>query len=286
MGASRTDIASTETPAPSRRPRFSVRAPADPGLAALRRAARAAIVIPPVLAFNALVLHGGQNVIFAVFGCFALLVMSDFGGPRPARAIAYLAATFVGALLVAARRARRRARRASAATAHRPAGPTRRDRAFVQLLTEMQRVLDIVDRPFQHPRVSIRPCIAEGDRLAAAIVSALRRSADVLTAESPPDLRAVDQARDLHRAALDRWAADQLRAGRPVDEVLDGLDVDHTLRVVGYVTIALATNAVIAAGGRPDGAVSLPVTAPRLEGARGTAIRVMRTIRTHLETTA
>jgi len=71
-----------------------------------------------------------------------------------------------------------------------------------------------------------------------------------------------------------------------VDQVLDGLDVDHTLRVVGYVTIALGTNAVIAAGGRPDDAVSLPVTAPRLEGVRGTAIRVGRTIRTHVEPTS
>ncbi len=78
----------------------SVAAPADPGFAALRRAARAAIVIPPVFAFNTLVLHNGQNVIFAVFGCFALLVMSDFGGQRPARALAYLTATFVGAVLV------------------------------------------------------------------------------------------------------------------------------------------------------------------------------------------
>src|SRR5438552_17048593 len=101
MGASRTDIASTETPAPSRRPKLSVTAPADPGSAPLRRAARAAIVIPPVLAFNTLVLHGGQNVIFAVFGCFALLVMSDFGGQRAARALAYLTDTLVGALLVA-----------------------------------------------------------------------------------------------------------------------------------------------------------------------------------------
>src|SRR3982074_2407326 len=100
MGASGTEIASTETPAPSRRPKFSVAAPVDPGFAALRRAARAAIVIPPVLAFTIFVLHGGQNVIFAVFGCFALLVMSDFGGQRPARAVAYLTATFVGATLV------------------------------------------------------------------------------------------------------------------------------------------------------------------------------------------
>src|SRR2546429_7837091 len=101
MGASGTDIASTETPATSRRPKLSLTAPADPGFAALRRAARAAIVIPPVLAFTIFVLQGGQNVIFAVFGCFALLVMSDFGGQRPARALAYLTATAVGALLVA-----------------------------------------------------------------------------------------------------------------------------------------------------------------------------------------
>src|SRR2546430_1961680 len=101
MGASETDVASTETPAPPRRPRSSLTAPADPGFAALRRAARAAIVIPPVLAFTIFVLRGGQNVIFAVFGCFALLVMSDFGGQRPARALAYLTATLAGALLVA-----------------------------------------------------------------------------------------------------------------------------------------------------------------------------------------
>src|SRR5207245_11226650 len=158
-------------------------------------------------------------------------------------------------LLEAARQAERAAGQAYAATAKRPAGPARRDGAFVQRLTEMQRVVDIVERPFQQPRVSIRPCIAEGDRLAAAIVSALRRSADVLTGGSPPDLRAVDQARDLHRAALDRWAADQLRSGRPVDEVLDGLDVDHTLRVGGYVTLAPATNGGLPAGGQHHAAV-------------------------------
>src|SRR6202521_495275 len=404
MGARGTDIATTETPVPSRRPKLSVAAPADPGFAALRRAARAAIVIPPVLAFNTLVLHGGQNVIFAVFGCFALLVMSDFGGQRPARALAYLTATSAGALLVTlgtpasastvlatavmfvvgfaiafsrvfggyvaaaqtgmllsfviavsipapasaiparvggwvmagiistlagvflwprfervklhkhaakaclaianlvetlrtndrelprllemARQAERAAREAYTATAKRPAGPTRRDRAFVQLLTELQRVVDIIERPFQQPRVLVRPDIPEGDRLATAIVSALRASADVLTGGAPPDLRAVDEARDRHRAALDRWAAEQLRAGRPADEVLDGLDVDHTLRVVGYLTIALGSNAGIAAGRQPDEAVSLPVTAPRLEGLNGAAVRVARTIRTHFDPTS
>src|SRR2546426_7775431 len=403
MGASGTDVASTETPARPRRPRFSLTVPADPGFAALRRAARAAFVIPPVLAFSLLLLHDGQNVIFAVFGCFALLVMSDFGGQRPARAVAYLTATAVGALLVAigtlvsisaglaavvmfvvaltiafsrvfggylaaaqtgmllsfviavsipapasaiparvggwvmagvistlagvflwprfervklrkqaakaclavaslieamrandgelprlieaARQNARAARDAYTATAKRPAGPTRRDRAFVQLLTEVQRIVDIIERPFQQPRVLQRPCLAEGDRLAAVTVAALRGSADVLTGGAPPDLRAVDQARDTHRAALDKWAAEQLRAGRPVDEVLDGLDVDHTLRVVGYIAIALGTNAVIAFGRQPDGTLSLPITAPRLEGVGGAAIPVARPIRTPLEPT-
>src|SRR2546421_8118144 len=87
-------------PAIARGSALILRAPPDPGFAALRRAARAAIVIPVVFAFSEFVLHDAQNVIFVVFGCFALLVMSDFGGPRPARALAYLSATLAGGLLV------------------------------------------------------------------------------------------------------------------------------------------------------------------------------------------
>src|SRR2546428_6384470 len=101
MSARDTVVASREVPAPPRQPRFSLKAPRDPGLAALRRAARAAIVIPLAFALGTFLLHLGQNVIFIVFGCFALLVITDFGGLRPARARAYLTATAVGAMLVA-----------------------------------------------------------------------------------------------------------------------------------------------------------------------------------------
>ena len=101
MSARDTVVASKEVPAPPRQPRFSLRAPRDPGFAALRRAARAAIVIPLAFALGTFVLHLVQNVIFIVFGCFALLVITDFGGLRPARARAYLTATAVGAGLVA-----------------------------------------------------------------------------------------------------------------------------------------------------------------------------------------
>ncbi|MDQ6878620.1 MAG: FUSC family protein [Candidatus Dormibacteraeota bacterium] len=76
-------------------------------------------------------------------------------------------------------------------------------------------------------------------------------------------------AREHHRAALDGWASEQLRAARPVEEVLDGLDFDDTLRVVSYVAYLLGGHAAIAAGARPD--------------IRDTAMYVVRTIRAHVE---
>ena len=83
------------------RPSLPLRQPADPGLVALRRGARAALVIPLALLFGRFVVGDPQNLIFIVFGCFALLVMADFSGPLPTRSLAYLGTTFVGAVLVA-----------------------------------------------------------------------------------------------------------------------------------------------------------------------------------------
>jgi uncharacterized membrane protein YccC len=376
---------------------------ADPRRVALHRATRAAIVNPAVFAFSLLVIRDLQVATFAVFGCFGLLVMADFGGPRRTRALAYAAATLAGAALVAlgtvvsfsaviaaivmlaigftlsfasvfggyvaaAQTAlllvfvlsasvvapasaiptrlagwllagvvstvagvffwpwfehaslRRRAAEACVAVADlvaamrrgpaneqvaeyaqaartavsavrseyahtgmRPAGPTLRDRAFVELVTQIEQVVDLTERPFHQQRGSLRPCIQEGDQLAAAVTDALRGSAAVLTGGPPPAVRSLEEARRAHRAALDRWAADELRSRRAPDEVLDALDVDHTLRVIAYLTIGLSTNAVIASGGRPEGGVSLPAGTPRQEGARGVALRTARTLRTHLE---
>jgi uncharacterized membrane protein YccC len=400
--ATGTATARAGTPAPRQRPAI-LRAPRDPGHAALRRAARAAIIIPLAFALGTFVLHLGQNVIFIVFGCFALLVITDFGGQRLPRALAYLSATAFGAVLVAlgtfvsltigaaaaatflvalvisfarvfggyfmaaqtgmllafivatavpgpsssiparvgsfvlagvistlaavflwprfervplrkqaaqaclavadlvdalhpggdaaelqpridaARQAEQAARRAYVATAKRPAGPARRDRAFAQLLIELQRMVDIVERPFFQHRAAITPRLAEGDRLKASVVAALRSSADVITGGAPPNIRAVDDARRAHREALNRWASLELRAGRPADQVLDGLDVDHTLRVIAYLTIALGSNAIITAGGRPQDQVSLPVSVSTHDGVVGALIRLLETVRTHLD---
>ena len=75
--------------------------PTDPGLAGLRRASRAALVMPAAFAFAKLVLRDPQATTFVAFGCFSLIVLADFGGMRRPRALAYLVATAVGAALVA-----------------------------------------------------------------------------------------------------------------------------------------------------------------------------------------
>jgi len=69
-------------------------------LAALRRAARAAIVMPAVFALADKVIGKPQTSLFAAFGSFALLVLTEFGGPRRARLLAYMGLAGVGATLI------------------------------------------------------------------------------------------------------------------------------------------------------------------------------------------
>jgi uncharacterized membrane protein YccC len=382
------------------RPSLRLRQPPDPGLVALRRAARAALVIPLAVVLGQYVVGDPQNLIFIVFGCFALLVMADFSGPLPKRSLAYLATTLAGAILVAlgtlaspaavsavlvmlvvgfalaftsifggyvatartglllafvislslpgppsaiparvgglmlagllstlaaallwprtehaglpkraaaaivavaevvrllhrgpalaaalhdAHQAVQAARQEYAAMARRPAGLTRRDRAYFELFSELDQVADLAERPFPEAPGRARPRIAAGDRLRASTLDALRASAAVLTGGARPDLAALDRARKVHRNALDRWAAGQLRGGRPAEEVLDGLDDDHTLRVISYLAIGLGGNAVVAAGLELDAEIALPVAIPRRPGAGGVLVRLARTLRTHLE---
>jgi uncharacterized membrane protein YccC len=378
----------------------------DRRVVALHRAARAAGVVPVTFAFSLLVIRDVQFTTFAVFGCFALLVMANFGGNRQPRAIAYVLTTLAGAALVAlgtlvspdapvgatvmlvvgfalsfagvfggylvaaqtalllafvlsvaipasaaavpariggwmlagivstlaglfiwpwfertglrrraaeacaiaadlvevlhrgssaeqlesvqkqARTALEATRDEYARTAMRPAGPTRRDRALVELMTQLEEIVDVSERPLRAHGLWVRPRIDEGSRLEAATSSALRGSAAVLTGGKQPDIRGLVEARRAHRAALDRWAQDELRSGRAAEDVLLGIDVDHTLRVVAYLTIGLAANAVIATGGSADDLVPMPAAAPLLKGAKGIGIRTVQTIRAHMEPTS
>ena len=72
----------------------------DPNRVNLRKASRAALVVPAVFAL--LVVTGNTpSSLFAAFGSFSALVFSDFGGPRLRRFRAYLLLAVVGGALVA-----------------------------------------------------------------------------------------------------------------------------------------------------------------------------------------
>ena len=69
-------------------------------LAALKSAARAAIVIPAVFALADKVIEQPQTSIFAAFGSFALLVLVEFTGSPKTRLVAYVALAGVGAAFI------------------------------------------------------------------------------------------------------------------------------------------------------------------------------------------
>lgn len=72
----------------------------DRGLLALRRAGRAAIVMPLLFWFCAKVLDNGEIATYAAFGSFAMLLLVDFGGPIRDRLQAQLALAVASAALV------------------------------------------------------------------------------------------------------------------------------------------------------------------------------------------
>ncbi len=72
----------------------------DPEFDALRRAARAAIVLPIAAAVSFAVGGDSQTPLFTIFGSVALLILVDFPGNRPARALAYFGLGFNGVALI------------------------------------------------------------------------------------------------------------------------------------------------------------------------------------------
>src|SRR6266568_1056967 len=72
----------------------------DRGLLALRRAGRAAIVMPAMFALGDKVIGNAQLATFAAFGSFAMLLLVDFGGPMRDRLQAQVSLGTAGAVLV------------------------------------------------------------------------------------------------------------------------------------------------------------------------------------------
>ena len=82
---------------PAERMKFLLRQSSAVGdSAAVKSAARAAIVMPAVFAFADKVIGQPQTSLFAAFGSFALLVLVEFTGPPQTRLVAYLALACVG----------------------------------------------------------------------------------------------------------------------------------------------------------------------------------------------
>ena len=82
---------------PAERIKFLLRQSSAVGdSAAVKSAARAAIVMPAVFAFADKVIGQPQTSLFAAFGSFALLVLVEFTGPPQTRLVAYLALACVG----------------------------------------------------------------------------------------------------------------------------------------------------------------------------------------------
>ncbi|HEX5145204.1 MAG TPA: FUSC family protein [Mycobacterium sp.] len=72
----------------------------DPEFDALRRASRAALILPITAAIGFAV-GGGQTPLFAIFGSISLLITADFPGNRSGRAVAYAGLAVIGSLLIA-----------------------------------------------------------------------------------------------------------------------------------------------------------------------------------------
>ena len=72
----------------------------DPGLSALRRAGRGAIVMPSMFALGDVVIGNPTIATFAAFGSFGMLLLVDFTGPMRARLLAQAALVVTGGVLV------------------------------------------------------------------------------------------------------------------------------------------------------------------------------------------
>ena len=72
----------------------------DPERDALRRATRAGIVMPIAAAVSFTLGGQSQTPMFTIFGSVALLILADFPGNRPARALAYAGLGINGAVLI------------------------------------------------------------------------------------------------------------------------------------------------------------------------------------------
>jgi uncharacterized membrane protein YccC len=137
-------------------------------------------------------------------------------------------------------------RRGFVVAQRRPSGATRRDRALAELATELDRALTFAASAAS---TGSSAATSEAGALRSAVVHALQASAALLEGSTDThDIEPLVTARDAHRAALDRWVAEQLSAGMTSERVLDELVAAHPLRLMSMMALAIAQNAEVVAG--------------------------------------
>lgn len=137
-------------------------------------------------------------------------------------------------------------RRGFVVAQRRPSGATRCDRALAELATELDRALTFAASAAS---TISSAATSEAGALRSAVVLALQASAALLEGSTDThDIEPLVTARDAHRAALDRWAAEKLAGGAKPDPVLDELVAAHPLRLMSMMALAIAQNAEVIAG--------------------------------------
>jgi uncharacterized membrane protein YccC len=190
-------------------------------------------------------------------------------------------------------------RQAYAATLHRPAGPTRANRALAELLSRLGRAAQFLAEPAYAAAGAAGwgPAGTRSAQLASAVADVLGGAAAALSeGVPPPSTDGLVATRAAQRQALDHWAADRLRAGVSAESVLDGLASGHPLRVLSYLVTAIGQDACIVAGVQPRGSAGTGAPSDRrsrpglpsatLAAWASTSRRVLATVRRHLRPSA
>jgi len=121
-----------------------------------------------------------------------------------------------------------------------------RDRALAELATELRSRRSPSPRP-PHPPIP-QPHRAKPAHSDRPLYRRCRRVLHCWKQHRHADIEPLVTTRDAHRAALDRWVAEQLSAGMTSERVLDELVAAHPLRLMSMMALAIAQNAEVVAG--------------------------------------
>jgi uncharacterized membrane protein YccC len=147
---------------------------------------------------------------------------------------------------------------ARAGVVYRPAGNIARERALVAVVIELRRVGALLDRITFADRSPAADDLPAYRALAAQVAATFAACATMLEDDTgpPPDLEAVERARQTHADALEAWAVTELEHDH-ARQVLDRYTSSFALRRLALLAATLAGE--VAAAVRPDTSIAVQV---------------------------